>query len=162
MAYAAGGSESVSTVDMSPAVPTPNVVAGAATPEVGGSTPADSIVDPDVDAAVVQATATTPLYADGIWPGTAEYTEWGDVQVEVVVIGGQIFDIRTVQIPDDRKSTRINNRATPVLEAAAIAIQAADLDIVSGATYTSRTYEVSLQAALDQAALAIQSAQVQS
>ena len=41
-----------------------------------------------------------------------------------------------------------------MLEAKAIVLQNADLDIVSGATYTSRTYADSLQAALDQAALA--------
>ena len=40
------------------------------------------------------------------------------------------------------------------LEVEAVALQSADLDIVSGATYTSRTYADSLQAALDQAALA--------
>ena len=93
-------------------------------------------------------------YTDGVYLGTAEYTEWGDIQVEVTIGGGDVVEVAAVQIPSDRKSTRINNRAVPLLEAQAIEIQAADLDIVSGATYTSRTYADSLQAALDQASLA--------
>ncbi len=98
--------------------------------------------------------AVTSGYADGTYLGTAEYTKWGDVQVEVTIGGGAIVDIAVVQVPSDGKSQGINNRATPVLEAQAIAIQGAELDIVSGATYTSRTYATSLQSALDQAAVA--------
>ena len=58
------------------------------------------------------------------------------------------------RMPNDRISKRLNRRAEVILEAQAITIQEADLDIVSGATYTSQTYEASLQAALDQAAIA--------
>ena len=86
--------------------------------------------------------------------GTAEYTEWGDVQVQVTISDGAIIDIAAVQYPTGRKSSSINDRAVPMLEAEAVVLQSADLDIVSGATYTSRTYADSLQAALDQAALA--------
>ncbi len=102
----------------------------------------------------VLATAPPDQYADGSFLGTAEYTEWGDVQVEVTIESGVIVDVVAVQMPDGRRSTRINDGATPILEAEAIAIQSADLDIVSGATYTSITYADSLQAALDDAALA--------
>jgi len=104
----------------------------------------------DSAAAIVTPSSST----DGVYMGTAEYTEWGDVQVEVAMSGGEIVDVVAVQIPAGRKSSSINDRAEPMLEAQAIEIQAADLDIVSGATYTSITYADSLQAALDQAALA--------
>jgi uncharacterized protein with FMN-binding domain len=93
-------------------------------------------------------------YTDGVYLGTAEYTEWGDVQVEVTISGRDVVEVAAVQIPSGRKSATINDRAERLLEAQAIEMQAADLDIVSGATYTSRTYADSLQAALDQAALA--------
>lgn len=106
------------------------------------------------------STTTTPAtppaaasgYADGTYTGTAQYTKWGNVQVQVTIKGGAIVDVATLQIPSDNKSATINNRATPALETQAIATQSADLDIVSGATYTSRTYAASLQAALDLAA----------
>jgi uncharacterized protein with FMN-binding domain len=92
--------------------------------------------------------------ADGVFLGTAEDTEWGDVQVQVTISDGAIVDIAAAQYPTGRKSSSINSQAIPMLEANAIALQSADLDIVSGATYTSRTYADSMQAALDQAALA--------
>ena len=102
----------------------------------------------------VAATSTAVAFADGVFVGSAEYTEWGDVQVEVTIADGQIVDVATVQVPSGRRSTPINDGAVPVLEADAISTQSADLDVVSGATYTSVTYADSLQAALDQAALA--------
>ncbi len=107
----------------------------------------------DVVSSIVDspAPALAAGYRDGTWLGEAEYTKWGDVQVQVLIEGGEVADIVMVQVPNDRKSTSINNVATPILEGQAIAIQGADLDIVSGATYTSRTYAASLQSALDQA-----------
>ena len=52
---------------------------------------------------------------------------------------------------DDELADRFFARITR-LEAEAVAAQSARLDIVSGATYTSRACATSLQAALDQAA----------
>ncbi len=116
----------------------------------------------EVEAAVTEVTAqaapetvvVTSGYGDGVYLGSAEYTEWGNVQVELTISGGAVVDVVAVQLPSDRKSARINDRAEPLLDAQAVEMQSADLDIVSGATYTSRTYADSLQAALDQASLA--------
>lgn len=106
----------------------------------------------EAESEVLEDSANSSSNVDGIYLGTAEYTEWGDVQVEVTLSAGEIVDVVAVQIPSGRKSTFINDQAEPLLAAQAIEIQAADLDIVSGATYTSITYADSLQAALDQAA----------
>jgi uncharacterized protein with FMN-binding domain len=100
------------------------------------------------------STATTPAssgLADGVFTGTAQPTKWGPIQVQVRVRSGRIVAVAEVQAPADRKSVRINQQAAPILESEAIASQSADLDAVSGATWTSRTYTASLQAALDQA-----------
>lgn len=76
---------------------------------------------------------------------------WGDVQVAVTVDGGDIVAVETLQIPlGDRRSSRINEYAEPILREQAIAIDTADVDVVSGATYTSLAYAESLQSALDQ------------
>jgi uncharacterized protein with FMN-binding domain len=103
--------------------------------------------------------AETPVevsgFADGEFLGTAEYTEWGDVQVQVTISDGAIVDVEAIQYPTGHKSSDINSQAIPMLEANAVALQDADVDIVSGATYTSHTYADSLQAALDQAAMAV-------
>lgn len=130
-----------------------------------GTTPAGTAPTTTVDPTTTPTTTpdTTPDttanpvasgFADGVYLGTAEYTEWGDVQVEVTISGGLLVDVEAVEYPTGRRSSEINEGALPVLEAEAIALQHADVDIVSGATYTSRTYADSLQAALDHAALA--------
>lgn len=131
---------------------------GATTATVASSAGGSAITAAATATAASTATASTATaeqrYADGTYLGAAQSTRWGDVQVQVTISSGRITDVATVQIPSDSKSTTINNRATPILEAQAIAIQSADLDIVSGATYTSRTYATSLQSALDKAAAA--------
>jgi uncharacterized protein with FMN-binding domain len=103
------------------------------------------------------ATTTTAAgrYADGVWTGAPEYTKWGPIQVQATVAGGRVTSVVAVQSPSDRKSANINAQAQPILEREAIAQQDATLDMVSGATYTSRTYTASLQAALDRAAAAV-------
>ena len=104
------------------------------------------------NASTSTATATSTRYADGTYTGAAEYTRWGDVQVQVTVSGGKVVSVQEIQAPSDGRSASINSRAQPILESEAVARQSAKLDIVSGATYTSRAYAASLQAALDQAA----------
>ena len=72
----------------------------------------------------------------------------------VVVSGGQVTDVKTLQSPTaERRSQQINNRALPVLRQEAVAAQSAEIDSVSGATITSDAYATSLQAALDAAGL---------
>ena len=63
-----------------------------------------------------------------------------------------------VSSPSDNHSRRINSQAVPILTQAAIAAQSANIDMVSGATWTSESYATSLQAALDLAKAAVQSA----
>jgi uncharacterized protein with FMN-binding domain len=43
----------------------------------------------------------------------------------------------------------INARATPTLASEVLSAQSASIDTVSGATYTSDSYKVSLQSAID-------------
>jgi uncharacterized protein with FMN-binding domain len=57
-----------------------------------------------------------------------------------------------VQYPDgDSKSVRINSRALPTLRTEVLTAQSAEVDTVSGATYTSDAYARSLQSAIDEA-----------
>ncbi|QKW21979.1 FMN-binding protein [Kitasatospora sp. NA04385] len=88
----------------------------------------------------------------GTFTGSAVDTRYGPVQVEVTVTGGRISKIDVVQYPTrDRRDQEINEYAIPVLNREAIAAQSADIDVVSGATYTSDGYTRSLQSALDRA-----------
>lgn len=122
--------------------------------EVADPDSAPETIDSLPDEPLGEGSPSSSVWSDGAWTGTAEYTEWGDVQVEATISDGRLVDVVVLQAPSDRKSTTINDGAVPILEAQAVDLQSADLDIVSGATYTSGTYADSLQAALDQAALA--------
>jgi uncharacterized protein with FMN-binding domain len=74
------------------------------------------------------------------------------VQVQIVVANGKITNVGIVQYPDrDGKSVRINNDAIPRLITGTLSAQGANVDTVSGATYTSTSYKHSLQSAIDQA-----------
>jgi hypothetical protein len=70
--------------------------------------------------------------------------------VRVTVSNGKIVKVEAVQIQQaDPKSAAISSFAVPVLQQSVLAKQTAAVDTVSGATYTSLSYEASLQSALD-------------
>lgn len=76
--------------------------------------------------------------------------QYGDVQVRVSVKGAKITDVTAVALPSgDPKSQEINGVAGPQLAQQAVAAQSAQIDGVSGASYTSDSYRTSLQSALD-------------
>ncbi|MGW6908144.1 FMN-binding protein, partial [Streptomyces sp. NPDC054940] len=83
--------------------------------------------------------------------GSVAQTQYGPVQVRITVAGGKITKAETVQAPSGGQSTNITANAVPKLNQAAVAAGSADIDAVSGATYTSAGYKESLQSALDQA-----------
>ncbi len=83
--------------------------------------------------------------------GSAEDDGFGPVQVQVTIAGGRITDVRTLQMPRDGHSRRINSRAVPQLRQEVLDAQSARVDTISGATATSEAYRRSLQAALDAA-----------
>ena len=62
--------------------------------------------------------------------------------------------MEAVQLPSDRRrSQEINSIAGPDLRQEALQAKSANIDVISGATYTSYSYAQSLQGALDQAGL---------
>ncbi|MEY2754712.1 MAG: hypothetical protein RJB65_1070 [Actinomycetota bacterium] len=96
--------------------------------------------------------ASTGAIADGSYLGAPSTNRWGTVQVQAVYAGGSLVDVQILSYPDgDRKSVAINQRSLPSMIDDAISIQAADVAHISGATYTWRSYKVSLQSAIDSA-----------
>ncbi|MEU8846995.1 FMN-binding protein [Streptomyces sp. NPDC048564] len=83
--------------------------------------------------------------------GSVSQTQYGAVQVRVTVAGGKITKAEAVQAPKGGQSDQVTANAVPKLNQAAVATGTADIDAVSGATYTSNGYKESLQSALDQA-----------
>ncbi|MGW4225655.1 FMN-binding protein [Streptomyces bauhiniae] len=83
--------------------------------------------------------------------GSAEQTPYGAVQVRVTLSGKKITKAEAVQAPKGGTSDEKTALAVPRLNQAAVAAGSAEIDSVSGATYTSTGYKKSLQSALDQA-----------
>jgi uncharacterized protein with FMN-binding domain len=82
--------------------------------------------------------------------GDAMETRYGPAQVKVTVSNGKILKVEAVQLQNgDPKSQEISSYAAPILQQSVLAKQTAAVDTVSGATYTSLSYEASLQSALD-------------
>ena len=84
--------------------------------------------------------------------GTAADTIYGPVQVQITVKNGKVTAAQAVQYPQDSaRDQEINSYAIPVLNQEAVSASSAQIDAVSGATYTSGGYVTSLQSALDKA-----------
>jgi uncharacterized protein with FMN-binding domain len=87
---------------------------------------------------------------DGRFTGPATANPYGKVQVALTVARGRITNVAATY-PTAADSARINADAIPRLKQSVIAAQSADIDSVSGATFTSEAYKTSLQAAFDAA-----------
>ncbi|GAA2746022.1 hypothetical protein GCM10009868_29790 [Terrabacter aerolatus] len=81
-------------------------------------------------------------------------TRYGNVQVQITVQNGKITSADVLQVPmNDRHDQMINSSAVPVYNQEAVSAQSAQIDVVSGATFTWDGYTQSLQSAIDQAHL---------
>ncbi len=86
--------------------------------------------------------------------GAVVSTPYGNVQVAAVVKGSHLVDVKALHLTDSSGTSRsISASAAPQLRSEALQAQSAQIDTVSGATYTSEGYRQSLQAALDAAHL---------
>jgi uncharacterized protein with FMN-binding domain len=125
-----------------PRTPAADVSQATATPS---SSPSDSSVPSPSPSA-------SAGFKDGVYTGQDVFTQFGDVQVKVTISGGRITDVQPVQLPFDRpRSAEISQFADPQLHDEVLQAQSAQIDLLSGATYTSDAYARSAQAALDQA-----------
>lgn len=84
--------------------------------------------------------------------GAPADTPYGPVQVRATLVGTKLVDVTVVQQPSgSNRDAEINGYALPILRQEALGAQSAQIDVVSGATFTSDGYAQSLQAALDSA-----------
>ncbi len=108
------------------------------------------------------AAATPPAAVSGASSGTSSGTVTGDsadtrfgpVQVRITVENGKLTSVTAVEYPTENpRDQEINEYAIPQLNEEAAQAGSADIDTVSGATYTSDGYVKSLQSALDKAGI---------
>jgi uncharacterized protein with FMN-binding domain len=99
-------------------------------------------------AAATQSTApVTSTIKDGTFTGPSVNVNYGNVQVKITVVNGRITDAVAVKAPTG-KNDRYTNMAVPVLKQQTLKAQSANIQGVSGASYTSYGWFTSLQGAL--------------
>ena len=84
--------------------------------------------------------------------GDAVNTRYGNVQVKIIVENGKIIDAQAVQAPSGN-SDRYTQMSVPVLRERTIAAQSANIQGVSGASFTSYGWYTSLASAIAKAGL---------
>jgi uncharacterized protein with FMN-binding domain len=99
-------------------------------------------------------TTTTPRSVSKTVTGSAVMTNYGPVQVQITTSGRKLTNVAVLQYPNTNgRDAEINGHALPILVDETMQAGSAQIDMVSGATYTSQGYLQSLQAALDRAGL---------
>ncbi len=77
-------------------------------------------------------------------------TPFSLVQVQVTLTHGRLTNVVTVALTGDGPHTQaLNARAEPILRREALQAHSARIDVVSGATYTSRVWIKSLREAIE-------------
>jgi uncharacterized protein with FMN-binding domain len=102
--------------------------------------------------AATAAATTAPAAINGTFTGPSINVNYGNVQVKITVVNGRITDAVAVKAPSG-KNDRYTNMAVPVLKAQTLAAQSANIQGVSGASYTSYGWFTSLQGAIALAGL---------
>lgn len=97
-------------------------------------------------AATTAAPAATGI-KDGTFTGPSVNVNYGNVQVKITVVNGRITDAVAVKAPSG-KNDRYTNMSVPVLKQQTLKAQSANIQGVSGASYTSYGWFTSLQGAL--------------
>ena len=133
--------------------PGPAAVGSLPTATLG---PGSSLVTPSARTGAAAGPGPSPASA-GPAPvttlGQTVRTQFDTIQVRIVTVGRQIRSVAFAKLSgDEALSDLINAHAAPLLLQRTLTAQGADIDTVSGATYTSDGYRESLQSALDQAA----------
>lgn len=109
------------------------------------------------------AAATAARRAAPSWQDTRTLTTTGPivtvahgvVQIRVTITAGLITNVMALRLPhDNADSWNRSTAAAAILRSEVLLAQSAQVDVISGATYTSHAYLKSLQRALDEAGIA--------
>ena len=119
-------------------------------PKTSSSPTASTMTHPATTPTTTTPTkSSAPAAPSGTFTGGNESTNYGPVQVKITVANGKITAANDVQQPSDG----IAANAVSQLNSEVLTAQSANIQAVSGATYTSQGYIGSLQQAVNQAGL---------
>ena len=122
---------------------------GATKTPASGNSGASNSATPTAAATTAPATAAA---INGTFTGPSINVNYGNVQVKITVVNGRITDAVAVKAPTG-KNDRYTNMAVPVLKQQTLKAQSANIQGVSGASYTSYGWFTSLQGAIALAGL---------
>jgi uncharacterized protein with FMN-binding domain len=94
------------------------------------------------------------VFADGSFTSQAVRTNYGGLQVRIVMQKGRIEEVQVLEFPDRTStSSRMSFEVLPALTAQSVARQDWDVDVISGATQTSIAFQRAMVYALRAAEL---------
>ena len=123
--------------------------AGATKTPASGNSAGSNSATPTATATTAPATTAA---INGTFTGPSVNVNYGNVQVKITVVNGRITDAVAVKAPTG-KNDRYTNMAVPTLKAQTLKAQSANIQGVSGASYTSYGWFTSLQGAIALAGL---------
>jgi uncharacterized protein with FMN-binding domain len=148
---AAAPGEAVTTPAETAVVPTSTPsLAPTTTPGVSAVVGASATATPTSPATVTTSATTTArssstAYADGTYTGTGT-SRFGNVSVSVTTSGGVISNVQITKVTTSYPVARIASLPAQVVQK-----QTANVNVVSGATYSSQAFKQAVQQALSQA-----------
>ena len=114
------------------------------------ATPASPAAPSPTSPTTASPTTSAPA-SNGHATGAVEPYRYGELSVTVTKSNGHITDVEIASLNEtDSRSVAIDNDAIPQLRQEVLNAQRANIDGVSGATFTSQAYAASVQSALDQ------------
>ena len=122
------------------------------TTQVAGGIPQTDPTAAPSKSSTAQPTAKPSTKPAESFTGDAVTMRYGIVQVKITVQGGKIVDAQAVQAPTG-SNDRYTQKAVPRLREQTIAAQSANIQGVSGASFTSYGWYTSLASAIAKAGL---------
>jgi uncharacterized protein with FMN-binding domain len=132
--------------------PAPSATPTKSIAPTSNPTVAPTVVPTVAPTVVPTATPTKPVAAAGSFIGSVANTRYGPVQVKITVQNGKIVDAQAVKAPSG-SNDRYTQMAVPRLREQTIAAQSANIQGVSGASFTSFGWYTSLVSAIAKAGL---------
>jgi uncharacterized protein with FMN-binding domain len=121
-----------------------SVLAATTTPATATATPS-VVVGASATATPTTSATATGTYADGTYSATGT-SRFGNVSVSVTIAAGTVSNVQITKVTTSFPMSRIASLPSQV-----IAAQSANLNVVTGATYSSQAFKQAVQTALAQA-----------
>jgi uncharacterized protein with FMN-binding domain len=111
-----------------------------------------TVVPTRVPASPTTVATAKGAFHDGTWVSDVIPTNWGPIQVEMLVENGRITDVASIQYPQSRsRSLQISRASLPNYAEQVVSMQNARVNSISGATQTAQGFQQAVQTAIQKA-----------